>query len=290
MTECQVCNSKLVTDGLNSGQQIRCANCQSLSRFGKVEKVATDRLAWRSFWLGISSILLLSITGIPAIYYGIRSLLRMRFIKPVRRDRAAAIIGTTLGGCLGVFVGFIAIFSLILALIHYWTFTETHVESEVAQQCSLIFEFSSPHVVPVRATSSMNSQRLFDFADKTEFDDRTLMIRLAFVRVGLQPNDAVMTNQLKKKRLGAKSFGPIHKSEFLDWQLNGQPIHVKKSVFSRTLDSDLETDSTAETHRQYWGYIRVENGLFGMAVVYDPARCELTESDVQEIFAATRVK
>ena len=106
MTECQHCKSKVVTVGLNTGQQIRCANCLTIWTFGKVETDATDRLAWRSFWLGLSSILFLFFTGIPAIYYGVRSLLRMRFVKPKKRDRAAAIAGTTMGGCFGIFVSF----------------------------------------------------------------------------------------------------------------------------------------------------------------------------------------
>lgn len=286
MTQCQVCDSKLVTDGLISGQQVRCANCQSLSRFGKLEKVATHRLAWRSFWLGLSSILLLTFTGIPAMYYGIRSLLRMRFIKPARMDRAAAIAGTTLGGCFGVFFGFIAATSLILGLIQYWTFDETTESQEVSHKCSQYFEFSSPYVVPVKATFSMNSQWSFDFADIPETDDSNLAIRLVFLRTGIQPNDGVMIRQLQAK--GTKqSFGAVHESEYVAWEFDDRKVNIKKSVFSR--ESGPEPDETEETHRQYWGYVRGDDGLYGMVVVFEPDNCKLTESDVRELFAATRV-
>jgi hypothetical protein len=290
MTDCQFCDSKLVTDGLFPGQQIRCANCHSLSRFGKVEKVATHRLAWRSFWLGISSILLLTITGIPALYYGVRSLLRMRFVKPERRDQVAAIIGTSLGGCFGIFVGFIAVCGLIMAFINYLTFAETTDSTEVAQRCSQIFEFSSPHVVPTRARSVMNSQYLFDFADKPELENRKLGIRLVFIRAGLQPNGAVMTQQLRNKRVGKTSFGTNHEAEFLDWQFSGHPINVKKSVYSRTINPDSEAETAEETHRHYWGYIRNNRGFYGMSVVFEPDMHDLSDSDVKEIFASTQLK
>lgn len=289
MSNCQICDSKLVTVGLNSGQQIRCANCKSLSWFGKVEKVATHNLAWRSFWLGISSILLLTITGIPAVYYGIRSLLRMRFVKPARSDRAAAIIGTLMGGLFGIFIGFVAACFLIVSLIRFWTDTETTDSIEVAQQCSQVFEFSSPHVDPVRASSAMNSHYLFEFADQPEFESRKLAIHLAFVRAGLQPNDAAIKQQLQK-RLGKTKFGDIHESDFMDWQFNREPINVKKSIYSRAFNTGPDKETREETHRHYWGFIRNDEGLYGMSVIFEPGYHDLSDEEVKEIFAATSIK
>lgn len=291
MNICQVCNSKLVTEGLTSGQQFRCANCHSLSRFGKVEKVATDRLAWRSFWLGISSMLLLMITGIPAIYYGVRSLLRMRFVRPERRDRAAAIIGTTLGGFFGIFVGFIAVCGLMLGLINYLTYEQSTDAAEVAERCGQYFEFSSPDVVPTSASSTMYSQYLFDFADTPELENRKLVIRLAFIRAGLQPNDTVMTQQVRKKRCGKTSFGATHEeAKFTDWQFSGLPITVTKSVYSRSINPDTEEETMEETHRHYWGYIESNRNFYGMSVVFEPDTHGFSDSDVKKIFASTRVK
>jgi hypothetical protein len=280
MNYCQVCNSKLVTEGLISGQQIRCANCQSLSRFGKVEKIATHRLAWRSFWLGISSILFLTITGIPAIYYGIRSLLRMRFVKPARSDRVAAIIGTSLGGCFGVFVGFIVVCSLIIGLIQFWTSNQTVDPDEVAERCSQSFEFLSPHVVPIQASSFMNTQYLFEFADKPKADDRKLGIRLVFIRAGVKFNGALISQKLQQQGLGKKKFGSSKSSELLEWQLGEQSMEVEKRVYS---------DAEEETHRQFWGFIQNHRGIYGMLVVFEPDTHDFSDSDVKEIFASTRI-
>ena len=285
MNNCQVCNSNLVTEGLIPGQQIRCANCQSVSRFGKVEKIATHRLAWRSFWLGVSSILFLTITGIPAIYYGIRSLLRMRFVKPARSDRVAAIIGTSLGGCFGVFVGFIVCCAWIVGLIQVWTFDQTVDPVEVAERCSQTFEFSSPYVFPVKASSEMNIQYLFEFSDKPDSDDSKLGIHLVFIRAGVQLNGVLISHQLQQKRLGKKKRGSHNSSELLDWQLGGQPLEVEKRVFSNPTDSGSEE----ETHCQYWGYLQNNRGIYGMLVVFEPAAYDLSDSDVKEIFASTRI-
>lgn len=293
MTNCQECDSRLVTDGLIPGQQIRCANCQAFSTFGKVEKVATDRLAWRSFWLGISSILLLTITGIPAVYYGVRSLLRMRFLRSERRDRMAAIIGTSLGGCFGVFVGFMVMCVVTIGLIRTMTSEETTDPTEVVAKCEQFFGFTVPQqLMPAQASSALNNQYLFDFSDRphSEIADRKMLIRLAFVRASIQPNQIVIANQLKKKRLGSTPFGNEHRSEYLDWRIDGQPINVKRSIFSRVVSGDSKEETTVETHRQYWGYVRRTNGMYGMVVMFEPGTYELSEAEVKEIFASTVLK
>lgn len=292
MTTCQTCESTLVTDGLSPGQQIRCANCNTLSRFGKIESVATDSLAWRSFWLGISSIVLLTITGIPAVYYGVRSLLRMRFIRPKRRDRAAAIIGTSLGGCFGIFVGFIVTCSLIVVLIRVMTAETLTEPARIVAKCEQFFDFSYPQLTPAKASSALNSQYIFDFSDRpeTEIADRKMLIRLVFVRSGLKPNEMAISNNLKNKRLGKTPFGSHHRAEYLDWRIDGEPINVKKSVFSRVVKSESEEDETVETHRQYWGFVKRDRGLYGIVVLYEPGTYDLSEDEIKEIFASTKLK
>ena len=125
MTKCQQCDATLIADGLPQGQQVRCVKCAHLFRLGEEKKTSADRLAWRSFWLGLSSLLCMFFTGIPAIYYGIRSLLRMRFIKPRPKDRFAAVSGTLMGGCFGMSGAVIACFAAIIAI------TLTTVDNQV---------------------------------------------------------------------------------------------------------------------------------------------------------------
>lgn len=233
MAECQVCHAKLLTEGLSSGQQFRCANCQSFSRYGTIDKVAADRLAWRSFWLGIASILLLTLTGIPAIYYGVRSLLRMRFVKPKRSDQAAAIIGTTLGGFFGVLVGFITVGVVLATLLRIWTSTETELDTEVVKQCSQFFEFSHPDVIPIRAKTALGTQYLFEFSDQENAELQKLRVRLVFLRKGIQPNEMVISQLLWPKQLNDQALGRQLDSKVLDWKIDGQSVEVKRLIYTR---------------------------------------------------------
>lgn len=301
MSECQFCKTSLVTDGVSSGQQIRCASCHAISRFGKIENVAADRLAWRSFWLGISSILLLMITGIPAMYYGIKSLLRMRFVKPKRSDQAAAMVGTMLGGCFGIFGGFIGLCALIIALISFLTSSETKDAAQVVQQCSQYFDFESPEVIPTKAVAKA-STHVFEFANKDKLEDRSVAIRLIFLQNALQPNDAIMHRLLKSMKINKMKLGKHLGSEFLDWKMNSNDIEIRKAIFDRRPDdpdsnsnaspspADTNSDGDFDAEiirqgitRQYIGYQRYQNGLYGVAIAFEPVNADLTEADVSTL-------
>jgi hypothetical protein len=302
MTQCQFCNSNLVSAGLNPGQQIRCANCLEIGIFGKIEKVATHQMAWRSFWLGLSSILLLFFTGLPAIYYGIRSLLRMRFVKPKPIDRAVAITGTALGGCFGILVGIMAICLMIIGLIGYLTYQETNEAAEVVQKCSEVFEFEiPPGTQPIKATSLFNNIRSFDFADSEKVSERNVRIQLRHAGVSIQTNKDLFIDSLKEKRLNEKSLGKPQSSEIFQWEMNDEIVDVRKIVYSRPrnressepLDNEIADDQTTasemmDTHLYFACLVR-STGYYGLVVVFEPEELKLSESEVRAIFANTKI-
>ena len=302
MTECQHCNSTLVTDGLSSGQQIRCANCLAISTFGQVEKVETHRLAWRSFWLGLSSVFLLFLTGLPAIYYGIRSLLRMRFVKPKSSDRAAAIAGTALGGCFGIIVGFVAVCLAIIGLIGYLTYQESNNQVEVVQRCEKFFEFDFPAgIIPIKATSLFNNVRSFDFADGNQVSQRMISIRLRHDGANIQTNKERFIATLRSRRVRNQSMGKPQPSETLKWEMDGEVVDVRKTIYSRPHQPvEDEPNSAAvpagadapekmvETH-QYYAYLSRPKGFYGLVVVFEPNGIDLSESDVKAIFANIKI-
>lgn len=303
MSECQFCNSNLVTSGLSPGQQIRCANCLTLFTFGQVEKVATHRLAWRSFWLGLLSICLLFITGLPAVYYGIRSLLRMRFVRPKPSDRAAAIVGTALGGCFGVFIGFIVCCLAIIGLIGYLTFSQSEDEAVIVQKCNETFEFQIPAgIKPVRATSLFNNQRAFQFADHKKASQRRVRIQLMHDGVSIQTNRDRFLTSLSRQKVNDQDMGKSQRTEMLKWEMDGEVVDVRKTIYRRPRrsnasdspsdDSQSEDDESSpdlvETH-QYIAYLFRPTGYYGLAVVFEPEGFDLSETDVQEIFANTRI-
>jgi hypothetical protein len=299
MTECQSCNSKLVTAGLTPGQQVRCANCLTLFKFGKIEKVPTHRLAWRSFWLGLSSIVLLFITGLPAMYYGIRSLIRMRFVKPKPSDRAAAITGTALGGCFGIFIGFFAVCGMIVGLFAFLTYQETEQAMEVAQRCSEVFEVElPPGINPVRATSLFTTVDSFQFADSPKADQRRVLVQLKRQGMSLQENRSQLIRSFKRRRVNDHDLGETVSTELLNWEMDGQPVEVRKTIYSRPLYSDEEKklmgeeaadeEERIETH-QYFTYIFRPDGSYGLVVVFEPDGFDLAESEIRAIFSDTKI-
>ncbi len=319
MTQCTSCNSNLVTDGLTSGQQYRCANCYSFSRFGKLDRIAADRLAWRSFWLGISSVLLLTLTGIPAIYYGIRSLLRMRFVRPKRGDQAAAVIGVTLGGFFGVFIGFISFCAVLIGLLGMLTSTESRDPEQVKLGCSKFFEFEHHTIKPFRSNTTLDTQFIFQFSNdqKTETENaetenaetENVNVTLVHLRKSLQSSDASMLAMLRRKRLRGKRTGNSIGTDVFEWSMNGEAMDVKRTIYSSTPrrsegnpegsdeskgpDNSVGTENrdanqAPDTHH-YFGYQKIDGSFYGVGLTHFPTESGLSQSDVKAMFEAIRL-
>ena len=128
--QCDQCELPLMLDG--DSVLIRCASCGNIFRRDFARSRDTDRMAWRSLWLGLASIVLVFFTGIPAIYYGVRSLLRMRYRPAEKRDRTAAIAGVGLGSIFGLVIGpCVAMFGLIV-LVGFMSAERTSDPIEIA--------------------------------------------------------------------------------------------------------------------------------------------------------------
>jgi len=299
MTECPSCKSKLVTAGLTPGQQFRCASCGNFLRSGESAKLPADKLAWRSFWLGIASIFLIFITGIPAIYYGIRSLLRMRYVKAKSSDRVAAIVGTGLGSFFGLFIGMLAV--LIGGFVWYtsWTYEMVDDPAQVEALCEEYFAFDKPAgTIPVQAESVLRMQHVFDFSNSRDVKDRTLRIQLRYFTSNLKANKQNIASGLKSKSVNHRILGQVDLSEELNWDFMEFPdIRIQKTIYggqptkeNEQLSLSEEADSLiqpVETH-QYFGLIRTEQGIYGVAVVFEPENYPMTESEVREIFSNVR--
>lgn len=322
MTECQFCKENLVTDGLNAGQQLRCANCQGIMRFGDAEKIATDRLAWRSFWLGLASFVFLFFTGIPAVYYGVRSLLRMRFVKPKRSDQAAAVLGTTMGGCFGIAVGALLTTIGIVSLAVAFTRWDSSDERAILAQLPKHFQFElPPDVRPLMGRSVLNSQYEYSFGDQRDGSKRHFRIVLAYIPKSLSSNRNQLLATLSNRQLNGTEKGQRERLELLDWKLAGQTIKVRKTVFRLSTEApevaavateggppspeaaaaddrpailpDVVAGAVPEeaglvTH-QYVGAVSDKNGYYGVTILLHPDFVSVTEDDVKAIFAGIQV-
>ncbi|MFK7767867.1 MAG: DUF4190 domain-containing protein [Mariniblastus sp.] len=289
MTQCQQCNSNLITDGLTPGQQIFCAHCRNLSRFGEIEKVATDRLAWRSFWLGLSSIVLLFFTGIPAIYFGIKSLLRMRFVKPKSSDRTAAIAGTAMGGCFGVLMGSTIIAGLLIALFIHLGSERVNEPALVLEKCKTNFEFQQPRdTVPVLAASELGNMSEYLFADSQEPKDRFACIHLLYAGQGIRADRRAFILRLSNRRITSDDERDHETATVFKWEMDGSPTSVNYKIYAAHLDENDPENNAPETHH-YYGFLERQGEYYGISVAFDPEKRKMTESEVKQIFANTKL-
>lgn len=291
MDLCKHCNSKLVVTGIQPGQAIRCANCSSVTNFGIAEKkVAADHLAWRSLYLGIASIFLMFFAGIPAIYYGVRSLLRMRITRTKQTDQTAAAAGVVLGGCIGIcFWGMVLLIGISAAVV-FSTYSESNEPDEVARMCSEEFEIHAPESLePWRAVSLLGIKEFY-FYDRIENADGEKTRRMGLLAMSSPKNpqtDGAFMANLKTHRIGRGNFS-IKDSATLEWEFSGNPVDVKKLTFAK--NSSAEDSSEVEVKTiQYYGIIDEPGRRYALSIIYDPKLMDISEEEIKEIFATAKV-
>lgn len=281
-SECPSCNSVLITRTVTPGQSIRCGRCSQIIRFGTTEKVATDKLAWRSLWLGVASLVFLFFTGIPAVYYGIRSLLRMRFFRPKTSDRAAAVVGTTLGGCMGVFVGIPAAFTGLMIAIVVLTVTSSEIPAEIEEELAKHCNVSFPEDVEGVGFQSLmlGSQQTFDFADAKKRDERKIDIRIIRYNTTLAVNKMAII--LRAKTRGVPE-GEMISQEVIEWRAGREPIEVNKRVYRvKNKTSDDETpEKEFGTVNHYYGVFAQESDYIGFVIVLHVDDRSMEDSELE---------
>lgn len=176
---CSQCESTLLVEIFGTSNPIRCASCGTVSYPVTEAASQTSRFAWRSLWLGLASIILLFLTGIPAIWYGVRSLLQMRFVRTTKGDRKAAVVGVTLGVLFGVlWAGIVTILGAGV-LLFMMMLEETKDSARIEQILSTIGSLEVPEeFVPDEAQVLMSQSQRVDWRDysDTNIDDGRMRV------------------------------------------------------------------------------------------------------------------
>ena len=270
-------------------------------RLGEEQKTSADRLAWRSFWLGLSSLVLLFFTGLPAIYYGIRSMLRMRFIKSRPKDRFAAVAGTAMGGCFGVIGGTMIVSFAAIIAITILTVNQPKTAEAKQQLYSQIFASEMPpELLLDRAVSVLNSQHFFDFFDNEEPEQRTIRVHLLHHNANFQPMQTQVVAQLRDRSLKLPGKKLVEKnSELLSWKMLDQDVEIRKTIFEILPDDQAEetesesgSGTAAESESangvaiQYYGICKSPFGFTGMTVIAKQPQSLFSEEKIRELFAS----
>ncbi|MEM9409475.1 MAG: hypothetical protein AAGA30_00010 [Planctomycetota bacterium] len=170
---CSHCHAILYTAEIPPGVKSRCGAC------GQVEFVAGGkdefvryRSAWWSMWLGLASIVFLFLTGIPAVYLGVKSILKMQYLKVTDWTRRAAYIGVFSGGIFGVFFGGCVGFVGLVAFATFWTHQEIEDPIEVAKIHEQVASVSlPPDLKPYVAHTGIFIPDVVEFWDNEKFTE-----------------------------------------------------------------------------------------------------------------------
>lgn len=223
----------MLVEVFGTSNPIRCASCGNISSATNRQTTEVHRHAWRSLWLGLSSILLLFLTGIPAIWYGVRSLLRMRFVRSQSKDRIAAVVGVILGVVCGIagtasvalIGGFIALFMLSME--------ETKDPERIDEILATIGSVEVPvDFEAIEASRFTNEFSNVTWRDGAKAEDAMARMRLVVTRQGTALRNtqiSVTKNQFRLYR-NLKIDADSRKFEILSWEIAARDCDVVKTT------------------------------------------------------------
>ena len=304
---CPECDAPLLlrSSWLGDGP-LRCAACATQFEFDGQSDTARvrkpNRFAWRSLWLGLSSILLLFLTGVPAVYYGVRALLQMRYQRPTSRERAAAIGGTVLGTLFGMLMGGCVLSAGVVLALFFLTFEQTDDPAAIQRQLDRMAHVDIPEgITPRRMIQVMNLQTHVGWDDRQNEDDRpNVAIRLIFYQKTLSMNYSQIQQNLKATRIRIRPTIQLDSTEILDWEMDGKPAKITHNRFAILPEEDAPPSASTDAESnpaeplprradRYYGFVVSETGAVGMAVfVFDPPG-KLDQKQIEEMFASLKM-
>ena len=266
---CLECGAELYTDFISENQSgklwLRCGKCGDFIDSGIMSDAPVDKFARRSFWLGISSILLLFLTGLPAIYYGIRSMLRARHTSVRREDRRAAIIGTSMGTVFGVMVGGCVATVSITALVAYLSFTQSSNAELSKNILKQLMSVDLPEEFQYGRAQYVMGMSIFRFRDAEKRDECSKYARFTFLPPVMIGATSTLKIQLAEDRLNRKAEYERTSSDDLGWPIANQESNLSRYVYKETVTDEDGNKTVNEVH-QFVGFSVVSEGIFGVGL------------------------
>ena len=284
--QCDQCEQSLLLEGESA--LIRCASCGNIFDRDFTRSGDTDRMAWRSLWLGLASILLMFFTGFPAIYYGVRSLLRMRYRPTAKRDRTAAVAGVGLGAFFGLVIGpCISLFGLMILIAVMSTDRSTD-PVEIAAMLDEFCELDYAEEFEFIRGSQTFQTRSIRWALNTDEEPVKRLVRMELTYFGgfMKDNNSFNVRSItRSEALIDDSFQLNQSTDLMGWTMSqGKEIEARRDELEEVIEGE-----TILSHR-YSGICMCDKGLFGLAVCVRQPDAALSEEQVKAIFASCRSK
>jgi len=330
MTICSHCQADLYTESIAGGRSVRCAGCNGLNLYeGEKGSGNQNREAWFSLVLGLSSFFFSCLTGLPAIFFGIRALRKMRYLPTSGRAKVAAIIGIATGGLIGTLL----MGSIILIVGAGFGIAQKIEELENPAEATKLskqlgsFEsnvpdlksrkfFKLPSLVEyaVWTDDLLDVHWLKDDAPRTVYhwqeSNRSVRIIAAEAPGWLNPinirqmlDEIHLIEEERKKQIG---------KETLDWKFLGQEARVLKVIYqgsepdkssdekspgeneaTEPVENDQSPDSDSEISLlqidHYTTYVKIADKFYTMAFVHRPAKSNQSQDDVRKVFESYKL-
>ena len=257
---CKNCDTNLCAIEVPQNVQIRCSKCGYITFMeGNADDFVQLKNAWRSLWLGLASIILIFLTGIPAVYFGIKALLKMRYQKVTSATKFAAIAGVVIGGIWGVLIGgAIALtvgFGLVVAYLGgSTTINDPTLAIEKFNQIAK-FEIPKESNLNVRlAAISLIKRSHIEFWDDEKFTNSRNRLYFSYCNVFFTSQLGSRTSSRNNMRNGAadRILGnwddQLEKGDEskVDWMIHGESREVTKTRYFGTIKVKNESDADSE--------------------------------------------
>lgn len=319
MSSCNHCQAELYTDSIAGVRNLRCAKCNHLNSFVGKSQTNQNRDAWFSLWLGLSSMLLICVTGIPALFFGIRALAKMRYHPTSSRAKTATIVGLA-AGFVGTFV--IGLFAAFVGLIGYFIVSTKPIDdpAQLAANINRIGTFvrsDVPNIQPRRSTPAnatnfefivwtddrLDSHWLCNEKPRSVYlwneQNRTTRILVSRFPKWLEINLIELKKQLRDMDLHEKEKRRQTGNEHLTWKFVGEETQISKISFEEILKTKKQADNGTEPATPIDAddaktepakmilycclEIRNKNG-YAFGLIHDPEKSNLTEAQIRTIF------
>ena len=303
MFQCPHCQSELVLGLVSHQQQVRCARC------GKVFRPQTDNVSQRkpnraarwSLWLGLSSILLLSITGIPALILGIRSLLQMRYEQPTRREKEAGVVGTLLGAIFGVLLGgcFLGGGGMILLAMLNLPLERSREANVIHQWMDQVVQIDLPEgLEPTSARKQLGTQTFFDFDNDqgppVHGQSQHKTTRLSIIHFAKSPTFSlqIMNNELGRTFGNELTLRQLTrgKGERLEWTICGTPTEVIHTSYAAQAPADASPGSPSQPKAdRYIAIVADDRAAVGLKLFTTETNENMSTDKVRRIFESLKM-
>lgn len=252
--------------------------------------------------MGLSSILLLSITGIPALILGIRSLLQMRHEQPTRREKEAGVVGTLLGAIFGVLLGgcFLGGGGMILFAMLNLPLERSRDADVIRQWMDQVVQIDLPDgLEPSSARKQLGTQTFFDFdnfSQRPPFPGQSpsKTTRLFIIHFAKSPTFSLQIMQNELGRTFDEEFIASRSSrgkvERLEWTICGTPTEVIHTSYAAQAPAGVSPDSPSQPKAdRYIAIVTDDHAAVGIKLFTTETNENMSTDEVRRIFESLKM-